>query len=251
MSNLQNSQPVSASNLAALRRAVQLELDRRRVIALCKERIVAHDRGPMFWLRNLTKTTNFHWQDQGLTQEQSISPFPYRPFVGGEWDYQDWLMHYLLRAFKLRKALYVPKTRQMMTSWEVVGYIMWSCQFFPNVQALAQSEKDDKAKGLVEYANALYDNQEPWLKRRFPLTRGESGTQHSIQFAHNSGFTALPQGSRQMASFHPTIYFNDESAHQPEWGATVDIVRPACKHIICVSSAAYSEFGLACKEQAA
>jgi hypothetical protein len=205
----------------------------------------------MFWLRNLTKTKNFHWQKQGLSEQQSIAPFPYRPFVSGEWDYQDWVMHYMLRSFDSGKALYMPKTREMMTSWEVVGYGTWACQFFPNTQFVAQSEKDEKAQGLVAYANALYENQEPWLKARNPLKRGDSGTMHRIAWANGSEFIGVPQGERQVASYHPTIYFNDESAHQPAWAATVDIVRPVAKQIICVSSAAYSEFGLACKEQAA
>jgi hypothetical protein len=218
------------------------------IIARCSERVVAHDRGPMYWVRSWTKTKNFHWQKQGLTAEQSIRPFPYKPHPEGVegWDYLDWMMHYLLDSFKHGYDLYVPKCREMMTSWEAVAYITWSCQFFPNIQAVSQSEKDDKAKGLVAYANTLYENQPDWLKARCPLKRGESGTEHKIQWANGSEFIGVPQGERQVASYHPTIYFNDESAHQPAWKATVNIVKPVAKQIVCVSSAALSDFGLAC-----
>jgi len=220
------------------------------IIARCSERIVAHDRGPMWWLRNWTKTENFHWQKQGLEPK---APFPYKLHpertAHGEqsdWDYLDWGMFYLLDSYEKGYDLYWPKTREMVTSWLVMGYIAWSTQFFPNVQALGQSEKDEKAQGLVKYANTLHDNQPEWMKARFPLKRGDSGTAHKIERANGSEVIGVPQGERQVASYHPTIYFNDESAHQPAWKATVNIVKPVAKQIICVSSAAMSDFGIEC-----
>jgi len=233
-----------------------LEADEREdIIRRCSERVVAHDRGPMYWVRNWTKTKNFHWQKQGLTVEQSIRAFPYKPHTEAtsntDWDYLDWIMHYLLDSFSRGYDTYVPKCREMMTSWEAVAYITWSCQFFPNVQAVSQSEKDDKAKGLISYANTLYSNQPDWLKAKFPLKRGEEGTEHKIQWANGSEFIGVPQGERQVASYHPTIYFNDESAHQPAFKATVNIVKPVAKQIICVSSAAMSDFGIECDESRA
>jgi hypothetical protein len=227
------------------------------IIARCSERVVAHDRGPMWWLRKHTKTTNFHWDKQGLPPK---APFPYKPYPPEllasynvpaerlEWDYLDWVMSYLLLSYETGKPLNIPKTREMMTSYTVVGYCGWMCQFFPNIEAVGQSEKDDKAKGLVAYANALYENQPEWLKARNPLARGDVGTQHEICWANGSKFIAVPQGERQTASHHPTIYFNDESAHQPAWKSTVDIVRPVAKQIISVSSAAFSDFGIACEQ---
>jgi hypothetical protein len=225
------------------------------IIARCSERVVAHDRGPMYWLRNWTKTENYHWEKQGLEPK---APFPYKPYPKEllasynvpsdklDWDYLDWGMSYLLRSYEIGKPVNYPKSREMMTSWFVVGYITWSCQFFPNTEAVGQSEKDDKAKGLVKYSDILYGNQPEWMKSRFPLKRGVAGTQHKIEWSNGSSFTGLPQGERQTASHHPTIYFNDESAHQPAWKSTVDIVRPVAKQIISVSSAAFSDFGIAC-----
>lgn len=245
-------EPISAR--AELEKII-VELEHRDIIRRCSERVVAHDRGPMYWLRNWTKTENYHWEKQGLEPK---APFPYKPYSKDllasfnvpaerlDWDYLDWVMSFLLQSYETGKPINVPKTREMITSWLVVGYITWTCQFFPNTEAVGQSEKDDKAKGLVKYANILYGNQPEWMKTRFPLRRGETGTQHVLPWAHGSSFTGLPQGERQTASTHPTIYFNDESAHQPAWKSTVDIVRPVAKQIISVSSAAFSDFGLAC-----
>jgi hypothetical protein len=233
------------------------------IVARCRERVVSHQRGPMYWLRTLTKTYNFHWRDQGL---QPMAPFPYKPFP--EWwtqarldalpfehdftledtpDYLDVVMGYSLST----KRLCVPKSREMMTSWLVVGYITWECQFFEAIEWLSQSEKDDKAQGLIQYSGYLYTNQEPWLKARFPLVGvKQEANKHEIEWAHHSKHVAVPQGQRQVASHHPTGYFNDESAHQPAYKATINIVQPVAKQIICVSSAAYSDFGLECTEPA-
>jgi len=207
------------------------------IVQRCSERVVAHDRGPMYWLRNWTKTENFQWQAQGL---QPKEPFPYKPFTQGEWDYLDWLMSFIL----VEPELYVPKTREMMTSWLVVGYITWMCQFFPSIGWIAQSEDDEKAKGLIKYANILYSNQEPWMKARNPLGgfSKDEGTQHKIQWANGSWFRAVASGERKLASDHPYGYFNDESAHQPAWEATKDIAKPAVRQSIHVSSAAPSRF---------
>lgn len=200
------------------------------------------DAGPMYFLRNFTKTENYHAEKQGL---QPKMPFPYKPHVAGEWDYLDWLMYYMLDSYTNSYDLYVPKTREMSTSWEAVGYSFWSAQFFPSVQVLAQSEKDEKAKGLVKYANILYENQPQWLKNRFPLKRGDAGTTQKIEWANGSSFIGVPQGERQAASYHPTIYLSDESAHQVAWKSTVNIVKPVARQVICISSAAFSEFGIA------
>lgn len=243
MSSYPNSPTASAFQLSALRQAVQRELNERAkridINRRCSERIVASDRGPMFWLRQCTLTENYQWQAQGRLPKES---FPFRPHPQQERDYLDWTMHYILTE----KECFIPKTREMMTSWLVVGYIAWMCQFFPATGWLAQSEKDDKAQGLIKYANILYDNQADWMKKLHPLKRGDTGTKHMIEWANGSWFKALPQGERQSASEHPYGYFNDESAHQVAWEATVNVTRPAVKQILCVSSAAASRFGDLC-----
>jgi hypothetical protein len=233
------------AKLAALRTAVAREIQRRddhnRIDKACAQRVVSHSAGPMYWLRNWTLTENFQWQAQGKKPKDR---FPLKPHQGYDWDYLDWLMHYLLTE----SEVYVAKTREMMTSWEVVGYITWMCQFQPSTGWIAQSEDDEKAKGLIKYSNILYSNQEEWMKRRHPLkgAKHDEGTQHKIEWANGSWFRAVASGERKLASDHPYGYFNDESAHQPAWEATLNIAKPAVKQVLCVSSAAASRFGELC-----
>ncbi len=55
-----------------------LELQRRGIEKACKEWVASHRAGPMYWLRKMTATENYHWREQGL---QPVMPFPYRPFL--------------------------------------------------------------------------------------------------------------------------------------------------------------------------
>lgn len=235
----------------------KLELQRREIDSRCKEWVVSHQRGPMMWLRNLTRTENYQYASQGL---DPVMPFPYRPMAGRRLnlkalpfahdfteqdppDYLDVVMGYMM----LRDPqLFVAKTREMMTSWLAVGYLAWYCQFFEKTEAVSQSEKDDKAMKLIKYANILYLNQPDWLKKRYPLKRGEEGTQHELAWANGSSFTAMPAGKRQLASSHPTVFFLDEASHVPAGMATINIAKPAVRQIIAVSSVAPGEFADIC-----
>ena len=46
--------------------AAQVERQRRDIVMRCKLWRASHRCGPMYWLRNLTKTENYHWQEMGL-----------------------------------------------------------------------------------------------------------------------------------------------------------------------------------------
>lgn len=225
-------------------------------VELCREWVVSHKRGPMYWLRNLTKTENYHWREQRL---DPTMPFPYKPWEGrlvdlkdlpfehdftadDPPDYLDVVMGYLLT----KKFLWVPKTREMMTSWLVVGFITWFCQFFEKIEWASQSEDDNKAQGLIKYGNILYTNQPEWLRKRFSLLRGDEGTLHKIEWANGSSFIAMPSGERKLASRHPYGYFLDEAAHIPAAEATTNIAMPAVRQIVEVSSVAPGWFADTC-----
>jgi hypothetical protein len=243
--------------LEAEEKAAEAE-DHDAEIEKCKQWKVSHTCGPMYWLRKVTKTENYQWKEQGLPPvdhfplkpipganvDLKALPFPHELTLDDPPDYLDIAMGYLLMTLP---ELLVPKTREMLTSWLVVGFITWFCQFYPKIEWVGQSEDDDKAQGLIKYANILYREQPDWLKARFPLKRGSAeGTLHRIEWAHGSLFIGVPSGTRKLASKHPHGYFNDETAHQEAAEETIDVARPAVKQIICVSSAAPSSFGDKC-----
>jgi hypothetical protein len=139
------------------------EQERRKQVDMsCAAWTISHKQGPMYWLRNCTKTENYQWKEQGLNP---VAPFPYKPWPKGSRkidfeglrqefdhdfteddppDYLDVVMGYLMSS----KELNIPKTREMMTSWLVVGFITWFCQFFEKIGWIGQSEDDLKARAL-------------------------------------------------------------------------------------------------------
>ena len=116
-----------------------------------QERVSDWERGPLLWLSSYTKTEDTHWMAKGT---EFLSPFPKK-------EYLRVVMEYFLNW----PSVFLPKSREMMMSWLVCGYIAWECQWFP-VFWLAQTGKEDKVAELIGYARTLYRNQPEWMKRR-------------------------------------------------------------------------------------
>jgi len=103
---------------------------------------------------------------------------------------------------------------------------------------LFQSQKEDKAAELVDYAKTLYEEQDERLKRRFPLAKPlREQAALRIEFANGSRMTGIPEGADQIRSYHPWGLLMDEAAFQPEAGEAHDAAVPVCQKILAVSSA--------------
>jgi hypothetical protein len=101
-----------------------------------------------------------------------------------------------------------------------------------------QSQKEDKAAELVDYAKTLYALQDDVLKRQFPLAKPlKEQASLRLEFANGSRIIGIPEGADQIRSYHPWGLLMDEAAFQPEAGEAYDAAVPVCKKIIVVSSA--------------
>lgn len=182
------------------------------------ERVSGFECGPLLWLTAYTKSEDTHWMAKGT---EFRAPFPRKKYL-------QIVMRYLLSE----TALFLPKSREMMMSWLVSGFIAWECQWFP-VFWLAQTGKQDKVAELIDYARTLIRNQPEWMKRRNPLV-----VDNDLELAWQNGgrFLGIPKGMDQARVHHPKGYFQDESAFLPEAQQAFDAVRPVCKQAICVSS---------------
>ena len=101
-----------------------------------------------------------------------------------------------------------------------------------------QSQKEDKAAELVDYAKALYEEQDERRKRRFPLAkllREQAALR--LEFANGSRITGIPEGADQIRSYHPWGLLMDEAAFQPKAGEAYDAALPVCQKIVVISSA--------------
>ena len=173
----------------------------------------------MLWLTKHTATEDEHWLVKGTPP---VAPFP-------EKEYLVVVMRYMMTC----ETLFIPKSREMMTSWLACGYIAWMCQWFPHIFWVLQTEKEDKATQLVNYCRILFNRQAEWMQERNPLVVSNSV---EIKRANGSHILAVPQGENQVRLFHPHGYLQDESAFLPEAEQSFNAVRPVCKQIIAISS---------------
>lgn len=187
--------------------------------ALCGERVASFERGPLLWLTKYTRTEDQHWLAKGT---EPVAPFP-------QYEYFEDGMALLLRESRL----FIPKSREMMTSWLVCGYISWMTQWLPHIFWIIQTEKDDKAVQLVEYCRILYRHQEPWMQARNPVVKDNL---NELVRQNGSRVLAVPKGENQVRLHHPYGYLMDEAAFLPEAEQCFNTVAPVAKQIVAVSS---------------
>lgn len=180
--------------------------------AVCKSK-------PLYWLRNHTLTENEQYQKEGLPFK---APFPDKKYF-------DLLFEYFAKSPKL----FIPKSRDMMTSWSAVGWGAHQAQF-QKATTVAQTESEDKAKQLVKYAHTLYHNQPDWLKARYPLA--VDSTLH-LEYVDGGRFFGIPCGETKIRIHHPTIFIMDEASFLPGAQALHDAAHPVAGQIIAISSA--------------
>lgn len=180
---------------------------------------------PLKWLQNYTRTRDSHWRERGAHS-------PYRAFP--DMPYFRSIMEYLQRE----PIVFIEKSRNMMLSWLCVGYFTHVAMTNPGVEVLFQSQKEEKAFELVDYAKTLYDLQRPELKEAFPLAKKLSAmADGELLFANGSRIFGIPGGGDQIRSYHPWGLLIDEAAFMPEAGECYDHAVSVCQKIVVLSSA--------------
>ena len=188
--------------------------------------------GPLYWLQNHTKTFDEKWRQKGLHGPyRSFSRLPYMP----------WLFSNFLNC----RRLFIPKSRDMMVSWSAIGYGVWLAQFHERVRVIVQTQKEDKVVDLIKgagvpgYARTLYEMQDDWMKKRYPLaTPMDDQASTRIAWANRSLIQGVPKGADQIRLYHPNVMIFDEAAHLDEFEAAYGAADPVCQQIIAVSSVA-------------
>jgi hypothetical protein len=158
-------------------------------------------------------------------------------------------MPFLFERLRNAKRLFIPKSREMMLSWAVMGYAVWMCQWHPEIQIIVQSAREDKSVDLVTgrehpgYCRVLWENQDESLKRDHPLTKPPSEMAGDLfSWGNGSEIRAVPAGGDQFRQYHPFCCILDECAYLPEAEASFNAAHPVATQIICVSSAGPSWF---------
>lgn len=186
---------------------------------------------PLYWAQTWTATENPKWLEQGL---EFKAKFPAKPYF-----------NVLFSAFSKHTRLFIPKTREMMTSWCVMVWAASRAQWH-KAEVIVQTDSEDKAKELVGYAECLYRNQEHWLKQMHPLAREASQTE--IEWKDGGRIFGIPKGQNKIRLYHPTLYVMDEAAFLPEAEQCYNAAQPVAGQIIAISSAGPGWFGDQCSQ---
>jgi len=201
--------------------------EKHELVELIEEARCSED--ALYWGQNWTLTENPKYKEQGLEYR---APFPNKSYFQA-----------IFKAFYESKHLFIPKTREMLTSWCVMLYASHEAQW-SKAQIIVQTDKEDKASELVGYAECLYRNQAEFLKSRHPLARDASNL--SISWAAGGQIFGIPKGINQVRLYHPTIYIMDEAAFLPEAEQCYNAAQPVAGQIIAISSAGPGWFGDQC-----
>jgi hypothetical protein len=179
---------------------------------------------PLIWLQHYTKTKDSHWREHGASS--AYRPFPDKPYFRS-----------IVEAFHAEPVLFIEKSRDMMISWLIVGLFTHAVMTTEGIEVIFQSQKEDKAAELIDYAKCLYEHQPAELKLAFPLaTKMANQSRLELKFAHGGRLLGIPGGADQIRSYHPWGLFADEAAFQPEAGECYDHAVPVCKKIVEVST---------------
>jgi hypothetical protein len=186
------------------------------------------DSGPLYWLQNHTKTIDDHAVAKGTP---SKAPFPRKSYfqvLMAE------LLHPVMNPSTDCYTTLFPKSRELMTSWTICGYLSWLCQYRPGTTGVVQTLKETKAAELIRYVSVLQENQEPLLQERHRVSRSVA---LEIEWENGSRLFGIPGGEHQIRMFHPFVAVFDEMAFMEDAEACFNAVRPVAKQIVGVSSA--------------
>jgi hypothetical protein len=163
-------------------------------------------------------------------------------------------MPQLFKLMRSERRLFLPKSREMILSWAVVGYAVHVCQWNANSQVIIQSEREAKSvdlvvgRGIPGYSRVLWEQQDEFLKRLHPLTKDiEKMPEDLLSWKNGSSIRGVPSGADQTRQYHPALMVLDEAAFLSEAAASYDIAEPVCSQIFVVSSAGPSWFGAVCQ----
>jgi transposase-like protein len=189
---------------------------------------------PLIWMQKHTETKDSHWRERGA--KTPYRPFPDKPYFRPA--IEDW---------QREPVVFIEKSRNMMLSWLAVGFFTHAAMTTPGIEVLFQSQKEDKAFELVDYAKVLYDRQSDELKEAFPLVKKlKDMADGELVFANGSRIIGIPGGADQIRSYHPWGLLMDEAAFMPEAGDSYNNAVPVCQKILMVSSAAPGWFADVC-----
>lgn len=186
-------------------------------------------RDPWYWIVNYAVTQDEHWAGKGL--EGPYQRFPPMPYLRS----LTWLLWH-------ERYPDVPKARQMMLSWLVIGaYAMGEAEFVPGRLTMVQSKKEMDAQNILKRGVGVLRRQAqfaPWMGAKIvePTSAGR------VDLSNGSSVVACPQGAHHVQSYTPARLILDEIQLQDEAEEAYHQALPACETIVKIGSADFGWF---------
>ncbi len=182
-------------------------------------------RDVLTWLQHHTQTKDPHWRE--AKARSPYRPFPDKPYFRP-----------IIEVLQREPVVFCAKSRDLMMSWLFVGFFTHDCMTTPGVEVLFQSQTEDKAAELVDYAKILYRRQDPDIKDLYPLAAPlAKQSRLELNFKDGNRIVGIPHGADKVRSYHPTALFIDEAAFVADAGHSYEEAIAACKKIAVLSSA--------------
>jgi len=185
-----------------------------------------------------------------------IKALPVDPDTGKTLAYILATFHQLLR----NEQLCVPKSRQIMVSWILAIFCCWMARSRKHALILWQSKKEEDSAKMVSMGKDDIDSARitfiethlqnadetpaTWLMDP-KIRAGKGAFYNRVIWKNGSVVEGVAQGGDQVRSRVPTLYINDESAFQDEFGKAYEAAQPAVMgggKAVYVSSAAPGYF---------
>lgn len=175
------------------------------------------------------------------TRDEHDAVTPKKPLP--DISYLRWVLNHWHTGPKLQ---YVAKSRQLMVSWLLSIYGLWTIQMRALATVLLQSKKEEDAAKMIYTESPLigrasfvlvnlprflwgcYDHDGKWVD--IPDIRSyveNSSRRGQLVMPNGSKFAALAQGAAQVESWVPTLFLNDEASLQDEWSKAQAAAQPA------------------------
>lgn len=160
--------------------------------------------------------------------EHSVKPFPLHLSY----------LRQLWADLDAAQCAVVAKSRQMLVSWAVAGYCVWTARHKPNQAIFWQSQQARDAVNMVCAAKGntmarcqfIEANLPPWMRCVINPLEGR------MVYPNGSFIQALPGGADQIRGYTPSIYVGDEFARMEDqkevWTAVAPLMQKGAKAIL-------------------
>lgn len=218
-------------------RQIALKIAKRKALLLKQAYFLDCHR----WMMEQVKTKDEH---DSKSPVKGLPRLPYLPVILTELTSKD------DAGRPLEPIVFIPKSRQMMVSWIICAYALWTAQFFPHRLVAVVSKKAEDAVALLERIRFIYANQSLWLKNLCPLDRQlRDMPMDEFSFEIGSKIVGMPQGSNQIRSYTASLIILDEADFQDQFDRTFDACLPSINgggQLVAVSSIAGGPFTKIC-----